>query len=204
VKAPLKKQKRTAQVKRNTSETQIVIDVNVDGTGNSRISTGIPFLDHMLSLLSKHSLIDLNIKAKGDLHIDLHHTNEDIAICLGQALKKALGEKKGIQRYGFFYIPMGDTLTRVVLDLSGRFSFLIKAHEESRAKIGEYALGDATHFLESLAQNIPMDLNIEVLTGKDRHHVIESIFKGLARALRQAVSIDPALKGSVPSTKGSL
>lgn len=199
-----KRQKaRIAVIKRSTSETKIEIKLNLDGSGKGSIDTGIPFLDHMLTALSKHGVLDLNLMAKGDLHIDLHHTNEDIGIALGQAFKQALGKKQGIRRYGFFYIPMGDTLVRVVLDFSGRYSFQMKAKEKTRAKIGEYAINDAEHFLESFAQNVGMDLHVDVLSGQDRHHVIEAIFKALARSIDMAKQVDSRQSG-VPSTKGAL
>jgi imidazoleglycerol-phosphate dehydratase len=189
-------------VERKTKETRIRVSLDVDGQGRSRIDTGIGFLDHMLSLFARHGLFDLDVQAKGDLEIDIHHTNEDVAICLGQAFGKALGDKKGIQRFGFYYVPMGEALVRVVLDISGRPSLFLKSLDNTDKK-ERYKLADAEHFLESFAQQCGINMNIAYLEGKHHHHILEALFKALGRALRQATQIDPREKG-IPSTKGTL
>lgn len=195
--------KRTACIERKTKETQIKVFVNVDGSGTSKISTGIGFLDHMLSLLAKHGLFDLEVKAKGDLHIDRHHTNEDVGIALGQAFNKALGGKQGIRRYGFFYLPMDEALTRVAMDLSGRPSLHFRADLKMNQRIEAYKIEDAEHFLESFIRHAGINMHVDVLAGRQHHHIIESIFKAFAKALDMATALDPREKG-IPSTKGIL
>ncbi len=194
---------RKSEVVRKTKETSIQIKLSLDGQGKVNIETGISFLDHMLSAFAKHGLFDLDIKAKGDLHIDIHHTNEDVGITLGQAFAKALGDKKSIRRFGFFYVPLGDALTRVVVDISGRPYFnLIKPEGEMRFT-SEYDLPEAVHMLESFIQHAGLDAHIQILTGHDGHHVMETIFKAFGRALSMAVERNPRITG-VPSTKGTL
>ena len=194
---------RTAQIQRDTKETKVFAKVNLDGTGTYKISTGIGFLDHMIEQLSKHSLIDIELKVEGDLHIDFHHTTEDSAIALGEALKKALGDKKGINRYGFFYIPMDETLTRVVLDLSGRIYPVWKV-EFKRDKVGEMDTELFREWFLAFSSTICCNLHVENFYGINNHHIIESCFKGLAKALRIAVAIDERQNGKVISTKGVL
>ena len=194
---------RQASVERNTKETRIKASVALDGTGQYRIATGIGFLDHMLEQLSRHSLIDITLEAKGDLHIDFHHTTEDCGIVLGTAIAQALGERKGIERYGHAYIPMDEALTRVALDLSNR-PYLIWKVAFSRPKLGEMDTELFKEFFQALAQSAGMTLHIENLYGDNNHHIVESCFKGLARALKQAIRIDPRKEDEVPSTKGTL
>ena len=194
---------REASIERNTKETQIKVTVNIDGTGKADISTGIGFLDHMLEQVARHSLIDISLKAKGDLHVDQHHTVEDSGIALGQALTKALGDKKGITRFACVLLPMDEALTRVALDVSGRPTLVWKV-ALTRTEIGEM---DAELFREwfgALAQHAGLTLHVESLYGDNNHHMIESCFKGLARALGQALAIDPRQSDMVPSTKGTL
>lgn len=202
-KADMKNHKRTASLERNTKETKIKATFNIDGTGQSQVKTGIGFLDHMLTLLAKHGMFDIEVRAKGDLEVDRHHTNEDVAISLGQAFAKALGSKQGIRRYGFFYVPMDEALARVCLDISGRPSLHIKAEVKMNQRGENYKIEDAEHFLGSFAQQAGINLNVEVLAGKHHHHIIEAIFKAFAKALDAATQIDPREKG-VPSTKGIL
>ncbi|MDX3908335.1 MAG: imidazoleglycerol-phosphate dehydratase HisB [Sphingobium sp.] len=194
---------RTAEIHRKTGETSIDVAVNLDGTGTYTVSTGIGFLDHMLEQLSRHSLIDLNVQAVGDLHVDQHHTTEDTGIAIGEAVAKALGDKKGITRFGSVYSPMDETLTRVSLDISGRPFFVWKA-EFSQARLGEWDTELIEHWFHSFAQSAGLTLHIENLYGSNNHHIVESCYKGLARALRQAVEIDPRKADSIPSTKGIL
>jgi imidazoleglycerol-phosphate dehydratase len=194
---------RTAEIQRNTKETKVFAKVNLDGTGKYDVKTGIGFLDHMVEQLSKHSLIDIELKVDGDLHIDFHHTTEDSAIALGEAFKKALGEKKGINRYGFFYIPMDETLTRVVIDLSGRVYPVWKV-EFKRDKVGEMDTELFREWFLAFASAIGCNLHVENFYGINNHHIVESCFKGLAKALRQAVTIDERQSGQVISTKGVL
>jgi len=194
---------RQATIKRKTRETEITAKVNLDGSGRYEVATGIGFLDHMLEQLSRHSLIDVALKAKGDLHIDHHHTTEDSAIVLGQAVAKALGERKGIARYGQALIPMDETLTRVALDASNR-PYLIWKVAFTRQKLGEFDTELFKEWFQAFAQHAGITLHIETLYGDNSHHIIESCFKGLARALREAVAIDPRQKRAVPSTKGRL
>ncbi len=194
---------RTARVERNTKETSISVEVNLDGTGTYEISTGIGFLDHMLEQLSRHSLIDITVKAKGDLHIDFHHTTEDTGLALGTAVAQALGERKGITRFGSALSPMDETLTRIALDLSGRPYFVWKV-EFSKDKLGEMDTELFREWFQAFAQTSGMTLHIENLYGVNNHHIVESCYKGLARSLREAIAIDPRKADAVPSTKGVL
>ncbi len=194
---------RKASVTRETKETQISVSINLDGTGTYDVETGIGFLDHMLEQLSRHSLIDIKVRAKGDLHIDGHHTTEDTGIALGLALTKALGDKKGIRRYGFSYIPMDEVLTRAAVDISGR-PWLVWNVDFSRDKIGEMDTELFREFFQALAQNAGLTLHVENLYGENNHHIIESCFKGLARALRAALTIDRRQADQLPTTKGKL
>ena len=194
---------RQATVERKTRETEITATVNLDGTGRYEVATGIGFLDHMLEQLSRHSLIDLKLKAKGDLHIDNHHTTEDSGIVIGQAVAKALGERKGIARYGAALIPMDETLTRVALDVSNR-PYLIWKVTFTRHKLGTFDTELFKEWFQAFAQHAGVTLHIENLYGENSHHIVESCFKGLARALRAAIEIDPRQKKAVPSTKGRL
>ncbi len=194
---------RQAKVERNTSETRISATVDLDGSGRYDVSTGIGFLDHMLEQLSRHSLMDITLKAEGDLHIDFHHTNEDTGIALGQAVAQALGDRKGVQRFADVLIPMDETLTRVALDLSNR-PYLVWRVNFTRDKLGEMDTELFKEWFHAFAQNAGMTLHVENLYGTNSHHIIESCFKGLARALRRAVEIDPRKAGEVPSTKGKL
>ncbi len=194
---------RKAAISRKTKETDIRVAVNLDGTGKTEISTGIGFFDHMLEQLGRHSLIDLTVEAKGDLHIDGHHTVEDVGLTLGQALKEALGEKRGIVRYGHAYAPMDETLSRVALDLSGR-PYCIWRLEFTREHLGEMEVELFREFFHSLAQAGGITLHCENLYGANNHHIIESLFKACAKALRMAVAIDPRAGDAVPSTKGTL
>ena len=194
---------RTATVKRKTKETDIEVSVDLDGKGTSTISTGIGFLDHMLDLLARHSRIDLNVKAVGDLHIDFHHTAEDTGIALGQAVKQALGDMKGITRYADVHVPMDEALTRVCIDISGR-PFLVFKAEFVRDKVGTFDTELVQEWFQAFAMNAGITLHAETLYGTNDHHIAESCFKGLARALRAAVAIDPRAKDEVPSTKGTL
>ncbi len=194
---------RKAAIKRKTKETDIVVEIDLDGTGASTISTGIGFFDHMLDLLARHSRIDMNVQATGDLHIDHHHTTEDVGIALGQAVKQALGDMKGITRYASLHMPMDETLTRVALDISGR-PFLVFKAEFSRDKVGAFDTELVREWFQAFAINAGITLHVETLYGTNDHHIAESCFKGLARALRQAVAIDPRTAGEVPSTKGTL
>ena len=194
---------RKAIVKRATKETDVEVAVDLDGTGAASISTGIGFLDHMLDLLARHSRIDLNIKAKGDLHVDNHHTTEDVGIALGQALKQALGDMKGITRYADVHLPMDETLTRVAIDISGR-AFLVFKVEFVRAKIGTFDTALVQEWFQAFTMNAAMTLHVATLYGSNDHHIAESCFKGLARALRAAIAIDPRAANEVPSTKGTL
>jgi len=197
---------RHAQVHRITGETDIFIKLAVDGHGGSKIATGIPFFDHMLTLFAKHALFDLEVRAKGDVQVDFHHTVEDAGIVLGQALAKALGDKKGLVRYGNFHLPMDETLVRVALDFSGRPLLvwrLPKGMNLNRLKAGDFPAQLTVEFLRGFVQQAGLTLHIEVLYSDETHHLIEAVFKGLARALEQAVRRDPRVKG-IPSTKGML
>jgi imidazoleglycerol-phosphate dehydratase len=193
---------RTAQLARKTKETDINLSLNLDGKGTASVQTGVGFFDHMLDLLARHSLIDLSVAAKGDLDVDSHHTVEDVGIVLGQALEKALGDKRGIYRYGWAIVPMDESLAQVAIDLSGRpaFVFNVKFSGES---IGQFPVELIEEFLKSLSTSGKLNLHVNVPYGTNNHHISEAIFKGLAKALRQAISIDPR-NDDVPSTKGSL
>ena len=194
---------RTGKVTRATKETEVTVELNLDGSGRAEITTGIGFLDHMLELMARHSRIDVKLTAKGDLHVDQHHTTEDAGIVLGQAVKKALGDMRGIVRYADVHMPMDEALTRVAIDVSGR-SVLVFKVEFPRDKIGEFDVDLVREFFQAFASNAGVTLHVETLYGDNSHHVAESCFKGLARALRAAVAQDPAAKGEIPSTKGSL
>ncbi len=194
---------RTASVKRNTTETRIEVTVALDGSGRYQVATGIGFLDHMIEQLSRHSLIDIDLKADGDLHIDFHHTTEDSAIALGTAVAQALGDRKGITRYGAALIPMDETLSRVAIDLSNR-PYLIWKVDFARDKLGDMDTELFKEWFQAFAQAAGATLHVETLYGENSHHKIESCFKALARALRQAVEIDPRKADAVPSTKGTL
>ena len=194
---------RTASVERNTHETQISVELNLDGEGKYDISTGIGFLDHMLEQLSRHSLIDLTVKATGDLHIDFHHTTEDVGIAIGEAFTKALGDRKGIGRYGSALSPMDEALSRVALDASNR-PYLVWKVEFVRDKLGDMDTELFKEWFAGFAQAAGLTLHVECFYGENNHHIIECIFKGLARSLRQAVEIDPRKADQVPSTKGVL
>jgi len=194
---------RKSKIKRKTSETNISVEINIDGKGKYKISTGIGFLDHMLEQLSKHSLIDISLKAKGDLKVDDHHTTEDTGIALGEAISKALGNKKSIRRYGTSYIPMDDTLTRVSLDLSNRPYLVWKVNLKNK-QVGKMDSELFKEWFQAFSQSTGLSLHIENMYGDNNHHIIETCFKGLARSLREAISIDPREKGKIPSTKGKL
>ncbi|MEH3108416.1 MAG: imidazoleglycerol-phosphate dehydratase HisB [Sphingomonas fennica] len=194
---------RTATVHRQTSETEISVTVALDGTGTYRVATGVGFLDHMLEQLSRHSLIDLIVEAKGDLHIDAHHTTEDAGIAIGQALHKALGDRRGIARFGHAYAPMDETLTRAAIDISGR-PWLVWKADFSQTRLGDMDTELFEHFWHSLAQNAGLTLHVETLYGRNNHHIVESIFKACARALRTAIEVDPRKSDAIPSTKGVL
>jgi imidazoleglycerol-phosphate dehydratase len=194
---------RTAQVSRNTLETQITVSLNLDGTGVSKLATGVPFLDHMLDQIARHGLIDLDITATGDLHIDAHHTVEDTGITLGQAFAKALGDKKGIRRYGHAYVPLDEALSRVVIDLSGRPG--LEYHVDyTRARIGEFDVDLFLEFFRGFINHAGVTLHIDNLRGINAHHQAETIFKAFGRALRMAVEVDPRMADVMPSTKGCL
>jgi imidazoleglycerol-phosphate dehydratase len=194
---------RSATIQRKTKETDISVTVDLDGTGKADIATGVGFFDHMLEQVARHSLIDVTVAAKGDLHIDQHHTVEDVGIALGQALRRALGESKGITRYADVHLPMDEVLTRCAIDVSGR-PYLVWKVAFTRGKIGDFDTELFREFFRALAQNALVTLHIETLYGHNNHHIAETCFKALARALRAAVAIDPRQEGRVPSTKGSL
>ncbi|MGH6743005.1 MAG: imidazoleglycerol-phosphate dehydratase HisB [Bradyrhizobium sp.] len=194
---------RKGTIARKTKETDVEVAIDLDGSGRAQIATGIGFLDHMLDLLARHSRIDITVKAKGDLHIDHHHTTEDVGIALGQAVKQALGDMKGITRYADVHVPMDEALTRVALDISGR-PFLVFKVEFVRAKIGEFDTALVQEWFQAFAVNAGITLHVETLCGTNDHHISESCYKALARALKDAVAIDPRAKDEVPSTKGSL
>ena len=194
---------RQASVERNTTETRIKASVDLDGTGEYDVATGIGFLDHMIAQLSRHSLIDITLRAKGDLHIDFHHTTEHTAIVLGEALAKPLGERRGITRYGAATIPMDETCTRVAVDVSNR-PYLIWKVNFTRPKLGDMDTELFKEWFKAFAQHAALTLHVETLYGENSHHIVESCFKGLARSLRAAVAIDPRKSGDVPSTKGVL
>lgn len=194
---------RTGRIERKTHETDILVEVNLDGTGAYDVSTGIGFLDHMIEQFSRHSLIDITCKVKGDLHVDQHHTTEDSAIAIGQAIAQALGDKGGIGRYGMAYSPMDEALARVALDISGR-PCLIWHAKFTQERLGEMDTELFEHWFASIAQAVVITLHIELLYGTNNHHICEGIYKGFARAMRSAVELDPRKQGAVPSTKGQL
>jgi imidazoleglycerol-phosphate dehydratase len=198
--------KRIAEIKRKTRETDISLKLNLDGKGKASMDTGIGFLNHMLELFAYHGLIDLSVKARGDLDVDIHHTNEDIGIALGLAFKKALDKKRGIKRFGFAFVPMDEALSqaRIVLDISGRPSlyFICKIKLHSKANV--YDINDCEEFLKAFTLNSGINMHVDIIRGKDAHHVLESVFKAFGRALSQAVKLDPKRGSRVPSTKGSL
>jgi imidazoleglycerol-phosphate dehydratase len=193
---------RRAHIERKTNETAITLDLLIDGRGGSRIATKIPFFDHMLTLFARHSLIDLDVQAQGDIEVDLHHTVEDTGIALGQAFARALGEKRGLRRYGWAYVPMDETLTRVVVDFSGR-PFLAYRAPENIPAAGTFAFSLVEEFLRAFSVHAGINLHVEIFYGRDAHHMAESVFKCLAKAVDQACQLDPRVQG-VPSTKGSL
>ena len=194
---------RTGRIERNTAETKILVEIDLDGTGSYQVETGIGFLDHMVEQFAKHSLIDVRMKVDGDLHIDQHHTTEDSALALGQALAAALGDKGGIARYGSAYSPMDETLARVALDISGR-PYLVWKAGFSQEKLGEWDTELIEHWFHSVAQTCGLTLHVELLHGSNNHHICEAIYKGFARAMRAAVEVDPRKGGAIPSTKGQL
>jgi imidazoleglycerol-phosphate dehydratase len=194
---------RTARIARKTQETDISVEVNLDGTGAYRVVTGIGFLDHMIEQFSRHSLIDIDCAIAGDLHVDQHHTTEDSAIAIGQAIAQALGDKSGIGRYGMAYSPMDEALCRVALDISGR-PYLVWKAGFTQERLGEMDTELFQHWFHSVAQAAGLTLHVELLYGSNNHHIVEGIFKGFARAMRQAVERDPRKQGTIPSTKGML
>ena len=194
---------REGRIERNTKETRISVRVNLDGTGDASIATGIGFLDHMLEQVARHGLIDIELRCDGDLHVDFHHTTEDCGIALGQAIAQAVGDRRGITRYGFWLLPMDEALTRVALDLSNR-PFLVWNVCLPAPKLGEMDTELFREFFQGFAQAAGMTLHVENLSGANTHHIVETCFKGLGRALRQAVTVDPRLGDAVPSTKGTL
>jgi imidazoleglycerol-phosphate dehydratase len=194
---------RQASVERNTLETQIQVKVNLDGTGECNLDTGVPFLEHMLDQVARHGLIDLDITAKGDLHIDAHHTVEDIGITLGQAVAKAIGDKKGIVRYGHAYVPLDEALSRVVIDFSGRPGLEYNVNFE-RSSIGDFDVDLFHEFFQGFINHANVTLHIDNLSGDNAHHIAETIFKAFGRAVRMALAADPRMQGVMPSTKGSL
>ena len=194
---------RAAKVNRKTKETNIYCEINIDGTGQNEISTGIGFFDHMLEIFSHHSLIDLKLKAEGDIHVDLHHTVEDTAYVLAEAINRAIGEKKGISRYGFFYIPMDESLSRTVIDFSGRPEFVWKVNLGLK-KIGEMDTELFHEFFKAFCNESKCNLHIENFYGDNNHHIIESCFKSFARSIRQALNVDERIKDIIPSSKGTL
>ncbi|VAW67994.1 Imidazoleglycerol-phosphate dehydratase [hydrothermal vent metagenome] len=194
---------RTAKIARDTLETQITAEINLDGSGQSEFNTGVPFLEHMLDQVARHGLIDLNIQATGDLHIDAHHTVEDIGITLGQAFDKAVGDKKGIRRYGHAYVPLDEALSRVVIDFSGRPGLEMPV-DFPRASIGGFDVDLFFEFFQGFSNHAKVTLHIDSIRGRNAHHVAETIFKAFGRALRMALEEDPRMQGVMPSTKGSL
>lgn len=198
------KEKRVASVTRKTNETQIRLTLAIDGEGAADVKTGIPFLDHMLTSLARHGFFDLEVAAKGDLDVDIHHTNEDVGIVLGQAFDKALGSKRGIKRFGFFSIPMDEALVRVSLDFSARPSFLVLKNRGVKfSRLETYSFHDATEFLRAFTIHAKVNLTLEIVNGEDSHHIIEAMFKATAKSLDMATQLDTRMKG-IPSTKGSL
>lgn len=194
---------RTATVERDTLETQITVSINLDGTGKSRFDTGVPFLEHMLEQVARHGMIDLEISAKGDLHIDDHHTVEDVGITLGQAFAKAVGNKKGIRRYGHSYVPLDEALSRVVIDFSGR-PCLIDNVDYRRGSIGKFDTDLFREFFQGFVNHAQVSLHLDNLRGRNAHHIAETIFKSFGRTLRMATELDPRMQGILPSTKGAL
>lgn len=194
---------RKARVERNTLETQITVEINLDGTGATRFDTGVPFLEHMLDQIARHGLMDLDIQAKGDLHIDTHHTVEDVGITLGQAFKQAVGDKKGVRRYGHAYVPLDEALSRVVVDLSGRPGLIMNV-DYTRASVGGFDVDLFEEFFRGFINHSMVTLHIDNLRGKNTHHQIETVFKAFGRALRMAVEFDERMADITPSTKGSL
>jgi imidazoleglycerol-phosphate dehydratase len=194
---------RRGEIRRETGETAISVVIDLDGEGVADISTGVGFLDHMLTLLARHSLVDMTIRAEGDLHVDFHHTTEDVGIALGHAFRQALGDKRGITRYADVHMPMDETLTRVALDISGR-PFLVFRTEFSAAKIGEFDTELVREWFQGFAINAGVTLHVETLYGVNNHHIAESCFKGLAQVLRRAVAVDQRKRDAIPSTKGTL
>lgn len=194
---------RTATISRNTLETQITVTLNLDGTGVAKFATGLPFLDHMLDQIARHGLIDMDILANGDLHIDQHHTVEDLGITLGQAFRQAVGDKKGIVRYGHAYVPLDEALSRVVIDLSGRPGLVFNC-DFTRSHIGQFEVDLFHEFFQGFVNHALVTLHIDNLAGKNAHHQAETIFKAFGRALRMAITADPRMSGMMPSTKGTL
>ena len=194
---------RTSEIKRNTSETKINLKINLDGSGVTKSDSGLPFLDHMIDQIGKHGLIDIDLKAEGDLHIDDHHTIEDIGICFGEALKEAIGQKKGIRRYGFSYIPLDEALSRVVLDFSGRPGLFLDV-EYAKDTVGNIDVDLFEHFFQSICNHGFLTLHITNFSGDNTHHQVETIFKAFGKALRMAIEIDTKSGENIPSTKGSL
>lgn len=196
-------EQRTAEVERNTLETQITVSINLDGVGKSSFATGVPFLDHMMDQIARHGLIDIDVRANGDLEIDAHHTVEDIGITLGQAFAKAVGDKTGLQRYGHAYVPLDEALSRVVVDFSGRPGLFYDV-KFTRGMIGRFDVDLFREFFQGFVNHAGVTLHIDNLKGANAHHIAETIFKALGRALRMAITADPRIAGIVPSTKGSL
>jgi imidazoleglycerol-phosphate dehydratase len=194
---------RQAQVSRNTNETRITVSVDLDGSGTTKLNTGLPFLEHMLQQVARHGLVDLDIEAKGDLHIDGHHTVEDIGITLGQAFAKAVGDKKGIRRYGHAYVPLDEALSRVVIDFSGRPGFEYDV-SYARSRVGEFDVDLLHEFFQGFSNHALTTLHIDCIRGKNAHHIAETIFKAFGRAIRMALEADPRMVDMIPSTKGSL
>lgn len=194
---------RQAEVKRNTLETQISVRINLDGTGNARLATGVPFLDHMLDQIARHGLIDLEVEAQGDLHIDAHHTVEDVGITLGQAVARAVGDKKGLRRYGHAYVPLDEALSRVVIDLSGRPGLCFNV-DFTRARIGDFDVDLVREFFQGFVNHALATVHVDNLRGVNAHHQCETVFKAFGRALRAATEVDERAGGAMPSTKGTL
>ena len=194
---------RSAEVTRNTAETRIRVSVNLDGTGVAKLASGVPFLDHMLDQIARHGLVDLEVEAAGDLHIDAHHTVEDVGICLGQAIARAIGDKRGVRRYGHAYVPLDEALSRVVVDFSGRPGLTWNV-QFTRAMVGQFDVDLSREFFQGLVNHAQMTVHIDNLRGDNAHHQCETIFKAFGRALRMAAEADPRAASSIPSTKGSL
>jgi imidazoleglycerol-phosphate dehydratase len=196
-------EKRIGTLERKTKETEIQVELDLDGTGEYEVSTGVPFFDHMLESFARHGMFDLRLRAKGDLEVDTHHTIEDVGIVLGQAVKEALGSTAGIRRYGFFILPMAEAKVEVALDISNR-PYLVYRVDIANDRIGTFDVSLTEDFLYAFSQNAGLDLHVELRTGKSPHHIVEAVFKGLARALRAAVEIDPRAGGRLPTVKGAL